>query len=56
MKRYFLEEKKHAILPRVAPELTPRTYWLYKEAHLVDQTWSVRAAARASGTSTRHRA
>lgn len=44
MKRYFLEEKKHAILPRVAPELNPRTYWLYKEAHLVDQTWSVRAA------------
>ena len=44
MKRYFLEEKKHAILPRVAPELTPRTYWLYNEAHLVDQTWSVRAA------------
>ncbi len=44
MRRYFLEEKKHAILPRVAPELTPRTYWLYKEAHLVDQTWSVRAA------------
>lgn len=44
MKRYFLEEKKNAILPRVAPELTPATYWLYKEAHLIDQTYSVRAA------------
>lgn len=44
MKRYFLEEKKSAMLPRVAPELTPATYWLYKEAHLIDQTYSVRAA------------
>lgn len=44
MKKYFLEEKKHAILPRVAPDLTPRTYWLYKEAHLLDQHWTVRAA------------
>ncbi len=44
MKRYFLEEKKHMMLPRVAPELTPRTYWLYKEAHLLDQHWSIQAA------------
>lgn len=44
MKRYFLEEKKSAMLPRVAPELTQATYWLYKEAHLIDQTYSVRAA------------
>ncbi len=44
MKRYFLEEKKNAILPRVAPELSMKTFWLYKEAHLIDQTWSVRAA------------
>lgn len=44
MKRYFLEEKKNSILPRVAPDLTVKTYWLYKEAHLIDQTFSVRAA------------
>lgn len=43
MHRFFLEEKKGAMLPRVAPELTPETYWYYKNAHLLDQTWSVKA-------------
>lgn len=43
MNRYFLEEKKGAILPRVAPELTPETTWYYKNAHSVDQSWVVRA-------------
>ena len=32
------------MLPRVAPDLSPETYWYYKPAHLVDQRWSVRAA------------
>jgi ribonucleoside-diphosphate reductase alpha chain len=44
MNRFFLEEKKGAILPRVAPELSPETYWFYKNAHSIDQTWSVKAA------------
>lgn len=44
MKRYFLEEKKGSILPRVAPDLTPKTFWLYKQAHLINQEWSVKAA------------
>jgi len=44
MNRFFLEEKKGAILPRVAPELSMETYWYYKSAHQIDQTWSVRAA------------
>lgn len=44
MNRFFLEEKKGAILPRVAPELSMDTYWYYKQAHYIDQTWSVRAA------------
>lgn len=44
MNRFFLEEKKGAILPRVAPELSMATYWYYKQAHYIDQTWSVRAA------------
>lgn len=43
MKRYFLEEKKGSMLPRVAPELSAETYWYYKNAHLIDQKWSVRA-------------
>lgn len=44
MNRYFLEEKKNGLMPRVAPELSMKTFWLYKNAHLIDQTWSVRAA------------
>lgn len=44
MNRFFLEEKKGAILPRVAPDLGPDTYWYYKNAHSIDQTWSVKAA------------
>lgn len=44
MNRYFLEEKKGAILPRVAPDLSPKTWWFYKNAHSIDQTWSVKAA------------
>lgn len=44
MKLFFLEEKKSGLMPRVAPGLTLRTLWLYKSAHHIDQTWSVRAA------------
>ena len=44
MKRFFLEEKKGAMLPRVAPALSDKTYWIYKGAYLIDQTWSIRAA------------
>ena len=43
MQRFFLEEKKGAMLPRVAPGLSDRTYWMYKGAYLIDQKWSVRA-------------
>ncbi|ADV44319.1 ribonucleoside-diphosphate reductase subunit alpha [Bacteroides helcogenes] len=44
MKRFFLEEKKGAMLPRVAPGLSDKTYWIYKGAYLIDQQWSIRAA------------
>ena len=44
MKRFFLEEKKGAMLPRVAPSLSDKTYWVYKSAYLIDQSWSMRAA------------
>lgn len=43
MNRYFLEEKKYGLIPRVAPELSMETFWYYKNAHYIDQTWSVRA-------------
>ena len=45
MKRYFLEEKKGSIIPRVAPGLTTRTFWTYENAHEVDQNWVIRSAA-----------
>ena len=44
MKKFFFEEKKGAMIPRVAPDLSPATYWLYKNAHLIDQHWTIRAA------------
>ena len=43
MNKFFLEEKKGSMLPRVAPDLNPYTYWYYKNAHHIDQTWSIRA-------------
>ena len=43
MNKYFLEEKKNGLMPRVAPELSYKTYWFYKNAHYIDQRWSVRA-------------
>ena len=50
MKRFFLEEKKGSMLPRVAPELSDETYWMYKSAYLINQKWSVLA----SGVRQRH--
>lgn len=44
MKRFFLEEKKGAMLPRVAPSLSDKTYWVYKGAYLINQQWSIKAA------------
>ena len=44
MNKYFLEEKKGSMITRVAPDLSPATFWLYKQAHLIDQSWIVRAA------------
>ena len=44
MNKFFYEEKKGNMLPRCAPELNAQTFWLYKSAHDLDQTWSIRAA------------
>lgn len=44
MKKFFYEEKKGEMIPRVAPELTHENSAFYKPAHEVDQLWSVRAA------------
>lgn len=44
MHKYYLEEKKGDIVPRVAPGLNEETFWLYKSAHTIDQSWSLKAA------------
>lgn len=44
MNKFFLEEKRGSIVPRVAPDLSLSTYWLYKNAHLVDQSWTIKGA------------
>ena len=44
MSRYFLEEKKGAIVPRVAPGLTTKTFWLYENAHDINQEISMKMA------------
>ncbi len=44
MKKYFMEEKKGSMLTRVAPDLNEKTFWLYKNAHHIDQNWIVDAA------------
>ncbi len=50
MKRFFYEEKKGAMLPRIAPELSNKTWWYYKSAYDIDQSWSIKA----SGIRQRH--
>ena len=45
MDKTFLEEKKGAMITRVAPDLCDETRWFYKAAHTIDQKWSVRATA-----------
>lgn len=44
MNRFFLEEKKGNTVPRVAPDLNDKTFWLYKTAHQIDQNWVIDAA------------
>ncbi|WP_279160263.1 ribonucleoside-diphosphate reductase subunit alpha [Thomasclavelia cocleata] len=44
MKKYFMEEKKGSMIIRVAPDLDMKTFWLYKNAHHIDQSWIIKAA------------
>lgn len=44
-KKFFIEEKKGSFTPKTAPDLDNSTFWLYKEAHTIDQQWSIRACA-----------
>ncbi len=42
-KKYFIEEKKGSFIPKTAPDLNDNNYWLYKEAHTIDQQYSIKA-------------
>lgn len=44
-KKFFVEEKQGSFTPKAAPELSEDTFWYYKEAHVIDQLWSIRACA-----------
>lgn len=44
MKKFFYEEKKGEMIPRVAPEIDLSNSIYYKNAHEIDQSWSVKAA------------
>lgn len=45
MNKFYLEEKKGSMITRIAPELNPATFWLYKNAHHIDQHWIIKAAS-----------
>ncbi|TFE28109.1 ribonucleoside-diphosphate reductase subunit alpha [Cohnella luojiensis] len=44
--KFWVEEKKNAVIPQTAPNLSPENTWFYKEAHHIDQLWSIKAAGR----------
>ncbi len=45
MSKFYYDEKKSGLIPRAAPDLDFNTWWFYKSAHQIDQSWSVRAGA-----------
>lgn len=47
-KKFFIEEKKGNFTPKTAPDLSEQNFWLYKEAHTIDQQWSIKACAKRS--------
>ncbi|MFT4413229.1 ribonucleoside-diphosphate reductase subunit alpha [Fredinandcohnia humi] len=44
--KFFVEEKKGAVIPQTAPNLNEKTFWFYKEAHKIDQRYSIKAAGK----------
>ncbi|HZG17075.1 MAG TPA: ribonucleoside-diphosphate reductase subunit alpha [Candidatus Bathyarchaeia archaeon] len=42
--KFFIEEKRNGNIPQTAPNLNEKTFFYYKEAHRIDQIWSIRAA------------
>lgn len=50
MNRFYYDEKKNGLIPRVAPDLSLDNLVYYKPAHQLDQSWLIRSA----GIRTRH--
>lgn len=48
--KYFNEERKGNSITRVAPDLNTKTFWLYKNAHNINQEWAIKA----NGVRSRH--
>ena len=44
-KKFFIEEKKGSFTPKTAPDLNENNFWYYKEAHTIDQQWSIKACS-----------
>lgn len=42
-KKFFIEEKKGSFIPKAAPDLRDDNFWLYKEAHHINQLYSIKA-------------
>lgn len=42
-KKFFIEEKKGNFIPKAAPDLCNDNFWLYKEAHHINQLYSIKA-------------
>lgn len=42
-RKFFIEEKKGSFTPKAAPDLSDSNFWLYKEAHHIDQQYSIKA-------------
>ena len=42
-RKFFIEEKKGSFTPKAAPDLTEENFWFYKEAHHIDQLYSIKA-------------
>lgn len=42
---FYMEERKGSVVPVIAPDLNPKTFWLYKSASKIDQSWVIKSAA-----------
>lgn len=42
-KKFFIEEKQGNFTPKTAPDLSINNFWYYKEAHTINQQWSIKA-------------